>query len=338
MKKRVKLLFALCALVMAATALVGCGARLDYYYYTDEENYIVDMRLYVPNALETEIDRSSTVLMEPNNPEWKMTLGEWLSVFAKMFDYDMSDEVNGGNGSHYYRFVRKIPQDTEDDDDDEDSDTVVDVKNRFYTYLVSVTMPNPFNGIAAEYASDGGASASMVSVIKNGYGNLPPLLDAFPVLKGKSIEGIECNFLMPAIDGGDSSGETVTVDLTLPGEYESFKADFFKFSRMLDEQELTLTYSYTRPNPLGWYVTIILIAAAVVALILLLTRKKKPRPTPADTFPYDPGSTSGGGTGSLPTGYNGGAKGIDPFEGYPSPGGTSDPFGEEYKDDKSEKR
>lgn len=305
MKRTVKLTALIISLALFAATLVGCGASVDYVYYTDDANYIYDVRVNIPTELERKIDASG----KPDSEGYKWTLYEWLYIYADLFGYELAPMKSAERGMKVYRFLRTVPIENDEDEDDEDSDTVVDVKNLFYTYRVTVTMPNPFNGMRADYDEATSSDTSLMSVIKYGFDILPALTDAFPALRTEDFGEFGLNFYMPAIQGGASSGETVEVDISETGNGDE-EYLFYKFDRLFDEAETTISYSYSRPNSLGWYVTIIVIGVAIVAIILLVTRKKKTaKPEAADIFPYDPGKDESAG-GGLPTGYNGGSDDI----------------------------
>lgn len=305
MKRTVKLTALIISLALFAATLVGCGARVDYVYYTDDANYIYDVRVCIPTELERKIN--SSAVSAPGEYGW--TLSEWLHTYADLFGYELAPLKSSERGMKVYRFIRTVPMEDDDDDDDEDSDTVVEVKNLFYTYRVTVTSPNPFNGMRASYDDAMPSDASLMSVIKYGFGSFPALSEAFPAVKDTDLSELGLNFYMPAIQGGSSSGEEVEVDISETGSGDE-EYLFYKFDRLFDEAETTITYSYSRPNSLGWYLTIIVIGVAVVAVILLVTHKKKTvKPAASDIFPYDPGKDESTG-GGLPTGYNGGGDDI----------------------------
>ncbi|MCI9031889.1 MAG: hypothetical protein HFK09_05135 [Clostridia bacterium] len=306
MKTRVRILTAIAALALIAMTFVGCGASIDYVYYTDEDNYIYDVRVNIPTELERKLE--SSAVPDPNFDGQEWSLLEWLYTYADMFGYEVAPMKSTERGMKVYRFIRKAPIE-DDEDEEEESDTVVDVKNLFYTYRITVTMPNPFNGMRAEYDGAKPSDTSIVSVIKYGYGYLPALGDAFPAAETMDLSGLGLNFYMPAIQGGASSGKEVDVDISSGGTGTE-EYIFYKFDRLFDETETTISYSYSRPNSLGWYVTIIAVGVAIVAIILFVTHKKKTaKPEAADIFPYDPEKGESSGSG-LPTGYNGGGDDI----------------------------
>ena len=78
-----------------------------------------------------------------------------------------------------------------------------------------------------------------------------------------------------------------------------------KWTAAFDNEKRVITYSYTRPNPLGWYVVIAGVGALTVAIILLATRKSKKEPRMAELkkgpvhYRVEPDGTIRGDDGSV---------------------------------------
>lgn len=313
MKKCVKGISIFIAAALTCLLLAGCGAGADVAYYTDGDFYYYDLSVSVSVDRLKEMER--TALYNPAALS-KWTVSGWLYELTRQLTFSdgsrfqfVSEGITDGRQRMNYR--RKIPASTVENQPEGEPDENYDFlrKNFFYVYQTTVTVSNPFNGMRAEFDGAGITQTDLMSVIRYGlkaYDSngqivtyLPSLFETFPSLKEDSVGSFTLGYLMPAPKSGSSTGETVYID----GQ------KFFRFDRLFDLSEQTMTYQYYSPNSTGWYITAIALGAIVTGIILLVTAKKKKnnKEIAAGGFPYDPFDEGGG--DNLPTGYNG-----DPFK------------------------
>ncbi len=313
MKKAGKILIAAVLSLFVSCVFVGCGAAgIDLVSYSDGELYHYELCISVSTEKRNDIER--TAAFKPYSREERWTVSEWVRVLTEnmgfkdgsRFEYVSEATVDGYFVMNYERVFDPSFYDDEEDDGETDENYKVERKNYFYVYETVITASNPFNGYRAQYDGAKEGEGSLMSIIKYGikinvgggsFTVLPALTEAFPALEGANLDLLSVSYSIPAGSVGFSSGETVRIN----------GSKFYRFERLLDDEELTLTYSYLSPNAYGWYITIIAIGALTVGLILLATtkKKKKVKPSDKDMFPYDPFDENKH-KDNLPSGYNDG--------------------------------
>ena len=306
MKKTCKISIAALVCVLVMSLLTGCGGNVDVIQYSDGRNIVQLLTFSLPNTARVNIEANAAVRV--GDEKW--TVSDYMRALTGLvgfadgsrFEYE-TEGVDGGDW--FTRYVRRAPiTDDGGEEDEPDENYNLDVKNMFYVRRVTVTVSHPFNGYRSDWDSADGSGGGLMDAIKHGITGkdflgrdvllLPALTDAFPSVSGSDLGHLVLSFGIPAGAFGASSGEDREID----------GVKFHCFERLFTTDDEVISYSYTVPYSVGWYVTAILLGGAVTAAIIFATRKKKPKERHPDIFPYDPFDEGTGGGNNLPSGYN----------------------------------
>lgn len=306
MRKGAKKICILIAALIAAVTLTGCGAGLECAYYSDGSSYYYDLSISISLDKMTKMERTAAY-----NPAAydKWTFSDYVYGLSQRLTFNDGSRFNfvsEGNreGYHIINLSRKVLASQVQGGTAEDENYDVKRKNLFFLYETTVTVSHPFNDMRTLYDDAQLAHSDIMSIIKYGIKSIgsngeiisayPSVFEAFPSLKGSDVGGFTMAYLIPASKSGSSTGETVYID----------GVKFFRFDRVFDTTQETITYRYYSANTVGWYITAIGAGVLVTALILLFTKKKKDKSKPqlAELFPYDPFAEQS--ADNLPAGYN----------------------------------
>lgn len=253
------------AAIVCFTA-TACDASVSYFYDSDGENAKYYFEISVTSSLKRTLEQTAA----DRTGDIKWTIKSWLDILMKSFEYVPEETKTSGN-SESYGYCKEVPlSEIDKDDDDKDENYSEKKKNLFFFTETVVTISNPFNSARKDYDgavkndSDG---YGIYEVIKYGAAPFPSFFEAFPAAKNVGVDNLVLNFYLPKDGLLSSSGTGVTLD----------GKEYFRFDRVFDDSELTITYSYLTVNSLGWYVTAILAGAAIAALVLWSTHAKRSR-------------------------------------------------------------
>ena len=287
--KKLRILSVVVAALVCAFALCGCGASVDYYYSSNgntiTSEYVISLPSAVVDKMEKSADSSGGASAQP-----KWTIKSYFTTLGRTFGCGVViDETSGGTVVTLARTF------TPSSDGNDDANYTREIEKHFFNYKVTYTQDNPFDGLRAQY--DGVetiAKNTVMDVIVNGSDAIPGIATAFPEVKAYSPDELTLTFYWRA-DVVPENGEIVTRD----------NVKWVKWDAKFDNEKRVITYSYTRPNPLGWYVVIAGVGALTVAIILLATRKSKKEPRMAELkkgpvhYRVEPDGTIRGDDGSV---------------------------------------
>lgn len=279
--KRIIFLILAC---LVASALVGCGASVTVYDYSENgQRY---------NMYELSFDAATVERMESSAAESdggkKYTVAEYLYELFDDFGYTFVDaDISSGYTVRYRKAVSG-------GGDLAAAGTTLDfvrtsTENPFVRYYTEVS-PNPFNGVRKAYDTlEPTRSSTMLERLKNGavtfneFGEprvgQPAITDAFPYLKSVNPDGLPLNYVRYGTSRMTSSGKSIEL---------GNKRAAYVFTRYFDDADAQIVFEYKRAVPYGWYIVALAAGGVVIGVILLATRKKKQKPTLLDRFPYNP--------------------------------------------------
>ena len=281
MKSLTKKIVALAFIILTAFALVGCGARVECYYYSDSLGTEYHYRVVVPPTLQNTVESTAKVKGDGT----KYTIASYLSelAFVRGLTYEGKFTQDGNSVYSIYLFIENA--------DEEDS--AVNAQQPtfewgFFTNKYTYKTASPFNGLYDEYNGTP-TPGGLIDVLKNGYDyqvatkeDLPGLVEVFPALASVDLTQFGLDFYwvnskIEAINGTTSiSGRT---------KYSYWEGKF-------DGQDRYFEYNYVVANPLGWYVVILGIGVIAIIVLFLLSKKNKKQPQmkPISRVrtPYDP--------------------------------------------------
>lgn len=262
MKKR-KILAMLFAVAICAFALCGCRANVDYYYSSNGNTVTTKYVVTVPSSVVTELEK--TAAADTSFPQTKWTFKSYFTTLGKAFGCGVT--VDDSTDDTVVTLARTFTP-TSDGDDDEENYTR-EIEKHFFNYKITYTQDSPFDGLRAQY--DGTAEITpntVMDVLVNGVtGVIPGIKTAFPSVAKYTAGDLTLSFCWNA-DVTPINGETVVAD----------GKKWVKWTAKFDADKQVISYSYTRPNPLGWYVVIFGIGVVTVAIVLLATSKSKAEP------------------------------------------------------------
>ena len=293
--KKLRILSVVVAALVCAFMLCGCGASVDYYYSSNGNTITSEYVISLPSAVVDKMEKSAALRTDSSDgasAQSKWTVKSYFTLLGGAFGCGTVVSENP-DGTVITLSNTRTPSNGDDNDDGENYTR--EIEKHFFNYKIIYTQDNPFDGLRAQY--DGAetiAKNTVMDVIVNGSGAIPGLAEAFPAVSGYSPDELTLTFYWRA-DVVPENGEIVTRD----------NVKWVKWDAKFDNEKRVITYSYTRPNPLGWYVVIAGVGALTVAIILLATRKSKKEPRMAELkkgpvhYRVEPDGTIRGDDGSV---------------------------------------
>lgn len=263
MKKR-KIFAVLFAVAICAFALCGCGASVDYYYSSNGNTVTANYVVTLPTAVVDELEKSAA--KDSAFPQTKWTIKSYFTMLGNAFGCGVT--VAERIDDTIVTLARTYtPSNSGDDDDDENYTR--EIEKHFFNYKITYTQSSPFDGLRAQYDSTAEITPnSVMDVLINGVtGVIPGIKTAFPAAAKYNPGDLALSFYWNA-DVTPENGEIVTVD----------NKRWVKWTAKFDTEKQVISYSYTRPNPLGWYVVIFTVGVLTVAIVLLATKNSKAEP------------------------------------------------------------
>ncbi len=272
--KKLKQLLALFAVVFFILPLCACEAEIDCYYVSEQDYFIYEYHVRLSNRSIEEIESTAadnqTLL---NGGKW--TLLAYFESLAEVCGWNVSGQkkqpfVSTTDEYTTYTFRILQPHSASDDEDDEENSSLTKLVDKgFYFTTVTYSQPNPLYESYKNYRDGTAQERTITYVLKNGFGNCPALETVFPSLAG-ALDNVTLNFYWRAdgIDAVDGS------EVFINGKR------YLKWT--VSDDNTSVAYSYRRPNPVGWYVTVALIGIVVTVIIILATRKSKKQPKMVD--------------------------------------------------------
>ncbi len=246
-------------IIACALALCGCGAEINYFYEQNGDDYKYEYTIALDDDLVNELESNASL----KTPTEKWTLGSYFSILAEGFGYDYG--YGETETKKLYSLSRTINETDLPDDDDEEDGTTVEVIPHFFTREYRYTAFHPLADAVGKFESGERGEGTIYEVIASGYGVLPALKTAFPLLEGKDISDLTLNFYWRTDELETNDGQKVKVN----------GKTYLKWTAHCDEQTSKITYSYYGVNPLGWYVVIIALGVLAVVIVWLVARKRK---------------------------------------------------------------
>lgn len=291
--KKLRILSVVVAALVCAFMLSACGASVDYYYSSNGNTITSEYVISLPSAVVDKMEKSAALRTDSSDgasAQSKWTVKSYFTLLGGAFG--CGTVVSENPGGTVVTLARTF---TPSSDGNDDANYTREIEKHFFNYKVTYTQDNPFDGLRAQY--DGAetiAKNTVMDVIVNGSGAIPGLAEAFPAVSGYSPDDLALSFYWSA-DVTPENGEIVEID----------GKKWAKWTAAFDNEKRVITYSYTRPNPLGWYVVIAGVGALTVAIILLATRKSKKEPRMAELkkgpvhYRVEPDGTIRGDDGSV---------------------------------------
>ncbi len=270
--KRLKKLIALLAVVFCVLPLFACdGAEIDCYYSANEQYFSYVYQVKVANSTVEAVESSAAV-----NPKLldggKWTLKDYFTELAWVCGWNseiqQEQPIVEKNTTHTVYTFNLLQRNNQSDDDDDESSVVRTVDKGFFFNKIIYTQPNPLYESLTSYNGEP-KSNTITFVLKNGLSGLPALEAAFPTLVGQA-DKLKMSFYWKADGVKAVGGEEVNIN----GER------YLKWT--VTEDNKNIAYSYTRPNPVGWYVVTAIVGVLVTVIILIVTKKSKKKPRIVD--------------------------------------------------------
>ncbi len=297
--KKLRRMFAVVAVAVAAALLGGCGASVTVSAYTENgvryNEYAVEIPLDVLEIMER------TAATDANGD--KYTVHGYLFELFSGYDFTLVDSQrkNGKYTAVYKKAFAGASTEPAEPAEFVKGSRLRDIAEQI-TYTTDITRNpfvrryksvsrDPFNGVRAAYDDvRQGQSATVIQRLKNGLITtivatgervvlLPGVQDAFPYLHGLDVGGLILNYATVGSTRMDSSGAKRELD----GDNS-----MYVFSRYFDDAEREIVFEYSRPEVYGWYLVAVAAGGIVVAAFVIATRQKKNKPTLLDRFPYNP--------------------------------------------------
>lgn len=261
--KKTKIFAVLFVAVICAFTLCGCGASVDYFYTNNGNTVTTEYKINLSSSMVNELEKTASTAYNDTGVQW--TVKSYFTILGRAFGCGVVvDENTDGT---VVTLARTFTPSSDGNDDDENYTR--EIEKHFFNYKITYTQSSPFDGIRQQY--DGTAEVtpnSVMDVIVNGVtGIIPGIGTAFPAVKAYSPDELTFSFYWSA-DVTPVNGEIVEID----------GKQWAKWTAAFDTEKHVITYSYTRPNPLGWYVVIAGIGILAVVIVLLATRKSKAEP------------------------------------------------------------
>lgn len=286
--KKLRILSVVVAALVCAFMLSACGASVDYYYSSNGNTVTTEYKINLNSSVVDNLEKTASTAHNDADAKW--TIKSYFTTLGRTFGCGVViDETSGGTVITLARTF------TPSSDGNDDANYTREIEKHFFNYKVTYTQDNPFDGLRAQY--DGAetiAKNTVMDVIVNGSDAIPGIATAFPEVKAYSPDDLALSFYWSA-DVTPENGEIVEID----------GKKWAKWTAKFDNEKRVITYSYTRPNPLGWYVVIAGVGALTVAIILLATRKSKKEPRMAELkkgpvhYRVEPDGTIRGDDGSV---------------------------------------
>lgn len=282
--KIISRLFLCVILAVAAFALTGCGASLTVYDYSSGGVRYNAFELSVDTDTVREMERTAATKSDGS----KYTVENYFFELFEYYGYELAS-ASLTDDKYTVRYVRAFDGETDLDRLGGKVDFTAEIiSENPFTRDILLSAENPFNGLREKYDETSG-TGTVLGQLKYGrvtvdeFGEkitvFPAVTDAFPALRGESLDGLLLGYARFASSRMKSSGVSSS---TGGGNSE------YMFSRYFDGTDTTIDFEYTRPVPYGWYLVALVVGGAVLAAILVVTREKKKKPTLLDRFPYDP--------------------------------------------------
>lgn len=287
--KKTKIFAVLFVAVICAFALCGCGASVDYFYTGNGNTVTTEYKINLNSSVVGNLEKTASTAYNDVGVKW--TIKSYFTTLGRTFGCGVViDETSGGTVVTLARTF------TPSSDGNDDANYTREIEKHFFNYKVTYTQSSPFDGIRGQYDGTAGITPnSVMDVLVNGVtGVIPGIATAFPEVSGYSPDELTLTFYWSA-DVTPENGEIVEID----------GKKWAKWTAAFDNEKRVITYSYTRPNPLGWYVVIAGVGALTVAIILLATRKSKKEPRMAELkkgpvhYRVEPDGTIRGDDGSV---------------------------------------
>lgn len=283
MSKIKKISVALIAMFVMVFAS-GCGVNVSLYYESDN--------LFTYYTFVTDVD-STTVSLVNNYGKSMPKSGKWtvekyltqLGEVAAGAEGYQGGFLNDGTYRSYISIsyltsdLRAGSSDSDEAETEEvNSDYSIEEKYGFFMHTYNVTQANPFSTVYADIQNKTASKNSLLSLITDGYENLPALNDCFDFT---AIENQSPNFLSNNIEVGFYIKAKPFMK-TSDGKEESgssYSDRYIYWTGSLAELEgKTISYTMYYPNAMGWYITAILAVALIVTGIYFGTKNSKQQP------------------------------------------------------------
>ncbi|MDR0426699.1 MAG: hypothetical protein LBH24_05990 [Clostridiales bacterium] len=264
MKRKLKGVFAAAFAVCMAVMLAGCGPTIEYLYESDN---LATAHSFYLELTKTELDSlNGAGNIRAGTTRWSVS-----AYVEKLAEVSGCAFQESATDSPYAVRLDKLDADADDSQYfTREKPKPEDEKWGFFVHEYKVTQKNPFYAVYDGLAGGESPSGGFVDIILNGSGTLPPIRECFAFPDGFDFGDTKVTFYFRAragMQGDGAASETggFTRYLKWTGTLRAFN-------------NAEITYTFYRPNTLGWNVLALLIAAAVAAIIILATKNSKKLP------------------------------------------------------------